>query len=120
MRYLILIACNIPIIMLALLNIVTKYKLHKLSRDRFIFQLLLWLGILVVLIGSFPLYNHLQGKPTLDSIDLSSFDIVQTTTIVLLFYVVFNLRQHNEQNERRLRDLHQELSIKISELESKQ
>jgi hypothetical protein len=45
---------------------------------------------------------------------LSLFDIVQTTAIVLLFYIVNTQRQRIDQNERRVRDLHQELSIKLS------
>jgi hypothetical protein len=67
--------------------------------------------MLVVLIGAFPVYNVLTGRPALDSTDLSLFDIVQTTCIALLFYLVNNQRQKVEQLEIRLRDLHRELSI---------
>lgn len=114
MRYVILVLLNVPIILLALLNIITKYKMKHVSRSRFVKQLTLWLVILVILIGSFPIYNILVGRTVLDSIDLSIFDIVQTTAIVFLFYVVNDQRQKAEHAERRLRDLHQELSIKLS------
>lgn len=119
MRYLILILLNTPIIALALLNIITRYKLGKLPKKRFKFQVFLWLSVLIVLIGSFPFYNHLTGRPPLESIMLSSFDIIEITTIVFLFYIVNNLRQKQEQTERRLRDLHQELSISLSRNEKK-
>lgn len=115
MRFILLVLLNVPVILLALLNIVTKYKLNRMSRGRFLRQLLLWLVILAVMIGSFPLYNYMVHRPILDSIDLSSFDIVQTTAIVFLVYIIFNQRQKEEQLERRLRDLHQELSIRLSE-----
>lgn len=115
MRYLILVLLNLPIILVALVNIVTQYKLKKVTSNRFRHQLILWLIIMVVVIGSFPLYNTLNGRPAFDSSELSLFDIVQTTAIVYLLYFVNNLRQRLDQNERRLRDLHQELSIQLSE-----
>ena len=115
MRYLILVLLNLPIILVALVNIVTQYKLKKVSAGRFRHQLILWIVIMVVLIGSFPLYNMANGKAAFDSEELSLFDIVQTTAIIFLFYIVNNQRQRNDQSERRLRELHQELSIVLSD-----
>lgn len=114
MRYIILVLLNMPIILLALMNIVTQYKLKKVSRGRFRHQFILWITILVVLIGSFPIYNILTGRTPLNSDELSLFDIVQTTAIVFLFYIINNQRQRLDQTERRMRSLHQELSIKLS------
>ena len=114
MRYLVLVLLNVPIILAALINIVTQYKLRKVSPARFRHQQIIWLILMIVLIGSFPLYNISIGHPPLDSSELSLFDILQTTAIILLFYIVNNQRQRIDQNERRLRDLHQELSIKLS------
>ena len=115
MRYLALVLLNLPIILAALVNIVTQYKLKKVSAGRFRHQLILWIVIMVVLIGSFPLYNMTNGKAAFDSEELSLFDIVQTTAIIFLFHIVNNQRQRNDQIERRLRELHQELSIKLSD-----
>jgi len=114
MRYIILVVLNLPIILLALLNIITQYKMKRMSKRRFIKQLILWVATLTIIAGSYPLYNLIIGRPSLDSIDLSVFDIVQTTAIIFLFYIINKQRQKSEQNERRLRDLHQELSIKLS------
>jgi hypothetical protein cdiviTM7_01388 len=114
MRYLILILLNVPIILAALINIITQYKLRKVSPARFRHQLIIWLVIMVSLMGSFPIYNISLGHPPLDSSELSLFDILQTTTIIFLFYIANNQRQRIDQNERRLRDLHQELSIRLS------
>ena len=114
MRYIVLVLLNVPIILAALINIVTQYKLRKVSPARFRHQLIIWLILMIVLIGSFPLYNISIGHPPLDSSELSLFDILQTTAIILLFYIVNNQRQRIDQNERRLRDLHQELSIRLS------
>lgn len=114
MRYIILVLLNTPIILLALVNIITQYKLKKVSPGRFRHQLFIWLFVLVVLIGSFPVYNLLSSKSILDSSELSLFDIIQTTAIILLFYIVNSQRHQNELTTRRLRDLHQELSITLS------
>ena len=114
MRYFRLIILNIPVILVALVNIITQYKLNKVSQVRFRHQITIWMVLLVVLIGSFPIYNLLVGRPAFDSHELSLFDIVEVTAIVFLFYILNNQRQRIDQNEKRLRDLHQELSIKLS------
>lgn len=114
MRFLILLLLNVPIISIALLNLITRYKLRKVTKRRFKIQMILWATLLVVLIASFPLYNLVLGKPLFDSNDLTAFDIVQTTAIISLIYVVNTMRQKAEWNEKTIRDLHQELSIKLS------
>lgn len=114
MRYGILVLFNLPVILLALTNLITRYKLGKISLVRFRKQIVLWLTLLLLLLSSFPIYNFLSGRPLLDSQELSTFDIVQTTAIIALIYIVNNQRQKIEQTERYLRDFHQELSIKLS------
>lgn len=115
MRYVILVLLNLPVILMALLNLVTQYKMKKVAKNRFRFQLSLWLVILVLLILSFPAYNYFSGNPILDSSELSLFDMVETTLIIFLLYVVNDYRRKIERTEKTLRDLHQELSIKLSE-----
>ncbi len=114
MRYILLVCLNLPIILVALLNIVTQYKMKKISPERFKYQLLLWLVILIVLTSSFPIYNYVRGDAILDSSKLSLFDIAQTTVIVYLIYIINNQRRKIEQVEKFTRDLHQEVSIRLS------
>lgn len=115
MRYLILLLLNIPIIVLALLSILTKYKTKKITKHRFRIQTVFWITVLGLLIASFPVYNHLVGYSTFDSNKLTLIDIVQTTVIVYLVYSLTGIQQKLEQTNRRLQDLHQELSIRLSE-----
>lgn len=115
MRYLLLILLNVPVIFFALLNIITQYKMHRVTRQRFYQQLLIWLVILVTLLISYPLYNFFIGRPLLDSTDLSSFDIVEVTATVFLLYVVNDQRRKIDQTDKRLNDLHRTLSIRLSE-----
>ena len=114
MRYLILVLLNLPVIMLALLNIVTQFKLGKVTAQRLRHQVFMWVVILVVLVCSFPVYNLLISKPLLDSSEFSLFDIFQTTAIIYMVYILNRQRQRLELNEKTARDLHQELSIKLS------
>lgn len=114
MRYVILVLLNLPVILLALLNIIAQYKLGKVTAQRLRHQVFMWIIILIVLIGSFPVYNLLVGNPLLDSGELSLFDIVQTTAIVYMIYVLNRQRQQLELSEKQTRDLHRELSIRLS------
>ena len=114
MRYIILVLLNTPIILLALFNIVTQYKMRKVTIRRFRQQFILWLIVLILLICSFPFYNYSVGKPIFDSAELSLFDIAQTTAIILIFYVINSQRRKIERSEKIIRDLHQELSIRLS------
>jgi len=114
MRYILLVLLNLPIILIALTNIVTQYKMNKITKQRFSRQLVIWLIILAVLIGSFPIYNYILGEPLFDSSKLSLLDVVQTTAIVYLFYIANDLRRRITQSEKIVRDLHQEISIKLS------
>lgn len=114
MRYIILVLLNLPVILLAFVNIVTQLKLQKITTHRFRQQIIMWCIILVVLICSFPIYNYASGRSVFDSQDLSLFDVIEITVIVYLIYVVNDHRRKIEQNERVIRDLHQELSIRLS------
>lgn len=119
MRYLILVIINLPIVFLAFLNIITQYKMKRTDKERFIRQTLLWLIISLVLILAFPIYNLANGRAIFSSVELSFFDIAEITSIVFLFYTVNNQIRKLNNTERRLRDLHQEMSIILSESELK-
>lgn len=114
MRYIILVILNLPLLFIAGLDTLTQYKMKKISSRRFYQSVLLWIVILTVIIGAFPLYNLASGRSIFESSDLSTFDIVQTTVLVFLIYLIFSLRRKLEATERRLRDLHQETSIILS------
>lgn len=119
MRYVILILLNLPVILLAFINILAQYKMNHITKTRFRRQVIIWLIILVVLVSSFPIYNLVNGNQLLDSSELSLFDIVQTTAIIFLFYIINYQRQHIEHTERTVHDLHQELAIMLSEKNGK-
>ncbi len=114
-RYLILFLVNLPFIIAAILSTLTQYKLRKLSRRTFVIQLGVWAAVTAGLLLAEPLYTWLfaHGYTATDS--LSLFDVVQLTAIVVVFYIANRTRMKAERLERRLNDLHQELSIRLSE-----
>jgi len=114
MRYLILVFLNLPIIILAFINIFTQYKMKKITYGRFWQQFIIWQLILIVLLSSFPIYNLIMGAALFDSSKLSGLDIVQTTAIIYLVYIVNDHRRKIERSENIVRELHQELSILLS------
>jgi len=114
MRYIILLVLNAPVILMALLGIITQFKVGRLSKEKFRQQTILWILLLVVLVSSFPIYNLFMGHPIFDSRELSLFDIVQTTAIIFMIYAFNRQRQKLEKNDKAIRDLHQELSIILS------
>ena len=113
-RYLLLFILNLPFILVGILSIVTQYKIGHASRNRFITQLILWLIILIGLLLAEPIYNWLFANGLTQTDSLSLFDVIQITAIVLLFYITNRMRFKLETIEHRVQDLHQELSIRLS------
>lgn len=114
-RYLLLLLLNLPFIFAAILALVTQYKLKKISKRRFVVQTLIWLAVLVALIFAQPIYEWLFSNNLTVSEPLSLFDVAQITAIVVIYYVANRTRAKMEVLERRVRDLHQELSIRLSD-----
>ena len=110
-RYLILFILNAPLVVAGLLSTIVSYKLNKVSRSRFIFRLILWVGILLGLIFAKPIYTLLFSHNLTESEPLSLFDVIQITGIVLTYYIASHALTKVDALERRVNDLHQELSI---------
>lgn len=114
MRYVLLILLSSPIVAVALLNLITKYKLGQIDTAKLIKQSTFWIVLLVLLLVALPVYNHLSHNNVFASSSLTILDILQTTAIVYLIFIVNVLRQKIDRTEKRLRDMHQELSIRLS------
>ena len=113
-RYLLLFLLNFPFVLAAMLSGFTQYKLNKISRRRMLIQLFMWLIILAGLALAAPIYSWLFKNKLTDTEPLSLFDVIQITGIVITFYIANRTRAKLEVLERRLNDLHQELSIILS------
>lgn len=113
-RYTLLLLLNLPFILAAIISAVTHYKLRRSSKRRLILQISIWLAVLIGLALAEPIYIWLFNNELTDTEPLSLFDVVQITAIVVTFYIANRTRLKTQVLERRVQDLHQELSIRLS------
>lgn len=113
-RYLILVILNTPLILAAILNAVVSYNLKHLSLRRLVFKVGFWLTVFIGLLFAESIYTFLYTEGLTQTEPLSLFDVMQITGVVFVFFLVNRLYVKVDVLERRVQDLHQELSIRIS------
>jgi hypothetical protein len=118
-RYLILLLINTPFIVAGVLNALVNFKLKKVSTRRFIYQLGMWLLVFASLALIKPIYEFLFSNNLTKTEPLSLFDVMQITGIVAVVFISSRSRAKIEVLERRVQDLHQELSIRLADTKDK-
>ena len=113
-RYAILVLLNLPLVLAALLSALVEYKMSKLSRKSFIRQVVIWAIIFTGLAAAKPIYEFLFSNGLTQTEPLSLFDVIQITGIIYVLFMANRSRIKLEALERRVQDLHQELSIRLS------
>lgn len=113
-RYLVLVILNLPLVGLALLNALVDFKMGKLPKRSFLRQIIIWSFILAGLASAKFIYEFLFNNHLTQTEPLSLFDVIQVTGIILVLFMANRTRLKLDALERRLQDLHQELSIKLS------
>lgn len=114
-RYTLLIILNLPLVIAGIMSAVVSFKLGQSGRKRFVFRSVLWLFILAGLVFAEPLYSYLFSHRLTQTEPLSLFDVIQVTGILLVLFLANRAYIKAEVMERRVQDLHQELSIRMSE-----
>jgi hypothetical protein len=97
------------------MNSLVNFKLGKLPKRRFMIHTAFWLFVLTSLILAQPIYTYLFSNQLTATEPLSLFDVIQITGIVALLYASSRARAKLDALERRVQDLHQELSIRLAE-----
>lgn len=118
-RYLLLVLLNLPLIVLALMSLLVDYKMKRRSGKKFAVGVIFWVLVLICLAATKYFYDFLFSKNLTDTEPLSLFDVIQITGIILVLFIANRTRQKIETLERRVQDLHQELSIVLSERNEK-
>ncbi len=113
-RYLILVLLNLPLVVIALAGALVDFKMGKISRKSFFRQTAIWLIILGSLIAAQPIYNFVSSNGFTQTESLSLFDVILATGVILVLFMANRSRIKLESLERRVQDLHQELSIRLS------
>jgi hypothetical protein len=114
-RYLILVLLNTPLILAALLSALVDYKTKKFSRRKYLAYTSVWVIIFAGLAAAQPIYQFLFSRNLTQTEPLSLFDVIQITGIILVLFMANRSRLKLEDLERRVQDLHQELSIRLSQ-----
>lgn len=117
-RYLILLILNAPLVLAALLSSLVEYKMGKLSGKSFARQVVIWCVIFSGLAGAKFIYEFLFSNGLTQTEPLSLFDVIEITGIITVLFMSNRSRIKVETLERRVQDLHQELSIRLSRDES--
>lgn len=118
-RYLILIILNVPLLIAAMVNTLVGYKLGRMTKPRFAAGMLFWIILLVGLLFAEPIYNFLFSNHLTETEPLSLFDVMQVTGIIFTLFIANKAYGKASLLERRVQELHQELSIRLSEDETK-
>lgn len=117
-RYTILIILNAPLVLAGFLSALVGYKMKLVGKKRFLLRCLLWLGIFAGLVFAEPLYRFLFSNNLTATEPLSLFDVAQITGIIFTLFIASQAYARVDLLERRTRDLHRELSIRLSADES--
>lgn len=88
--------------------------MNHISLRRFIFKFTFWIFILIGLILAESVYEFLYQEGLTQTEALSLFDVLQITAIIYVFYVANRLYVRIDLLERKVQDLHQELSIRLT------
>lgn len=113
-RYALLVILNTPLIIIGILNTIVSYKMKNIGKRRFIFRLVLWIGIFAGLLFAEPIYNYLFTNNLTQTEPLSLFDVIQITAIISILFIANQANLRASILEKQVRDLHQELSIRLS------
>jgi hypothetical protein len=114
-RYLLLVLLNLPFIIAGILNAIVSYKMKRISKRKYIFRTLLWIIILLGLLFAETIYKFLFSNNLTQTEPLSLFDVIQITGIILAFFIANQAYSKVAFLEKRVQDLHQELSIRLTD-----
>lgn len=118
-KYTLLIILNIPFVLFGLLKAYTMLKSGVLGRVGFGARLLFWAFVALGIVFAKQVYNFLQSNDLTDSQPMSLADVVLVTGVIFCLFLCMRLYSRLEAMERRATDLHQKLSIMVSEMDKK-
>ena len=102
-------------ILAAIIGALVDYKMKKIPRRKFIIQIAIWVVILAGIGSASFIYQFLFDNNLTRTEPLSLFDVIQITGIIFVLYLANRARIKADRLEKRINDLHRELSIKLSE-----
>lgn len=114
-KYVLLIILNMPFVLLGLFKAYARLSANRISRLQFLIRTFFWVAIGLCIIFARSIYDFLQTHQLTDSQPLSLVDVVLATGVIFCIFLCVRLYSKVEMLDQRLTDLHQELSIRMSE-----
>lgn len=114
-KYVLLFILNIPFVIFGVLKAVMVYRTKNVDRFTFALRMLFWVIILLVLIFAHSIYDYLYSHGLTDSTPLSIADVVLATGLMLCLSLCVRLYSKVDAMDKRLADLHEKLSVYISD-----
>lgn len=96
-------------------NATVSFKLKNISKRKFIFRTTFWIIIFVGILFAESIYQYLFSNNLTQTEPLSLFDVIQITAIVFILFILGRANSRINALEKKVKDFHQELSIKMSE-----
>lgn len=114
-RYLLLIILNAPLVIAGLIGALVEYKTRRISIFKWLGTTVIWLVIFGGIIGVQPALTFLHEHHKIRAHEMSLFDVLEITGIIYILFMANRSRIKTDRLEQRVQDLHQELSIRLSE-----
>lgn len=114
-KYTLLFMLNIPFVIFGYIKAIVMHKSGDVRRIGFLFRIVFWSLILIGLVFAKDIYSYLNSNNLTDSAPLSLADVVLTTGVSFLLFLSMRLYSKVDSLEKKLTDLHEKLSIKLSD-----
>lgn len=120
-KYLLLFLINLPIMLFGITRAITRYKTKpaRISRNKCVIEVALWIAIGVALSFVEPIYNALIQHNLTDSPPMSLFDVVVLTLFIFCLMLIVELGEELASLKKTISRLHEKLAIIEAEEDNK-
>lgn len=118
-KYALLVIFNMPFVLFGLLKAFTMYKSGILTRFSLLLRIVFWTIFGAGIIFAENIYDFLSRHDLSDTTPLSLAEVMLVTGVTFCLFLCLRLYSKLEITERRLTELHEALSIKLSSSRSK-
>jgi hypothetical protein len=114
-KYTLLLILNLPFVVFGFIKAAVSYKQEIVGRMGLIIRFGFWFAILMGLVFAQSIYTYLAENKLTDSGPLSLPDVILVTGVIFSLFLIIRLYSKVELLEKKLTDLHEKLSITLSE-----
>lgn len=110
-KYTLLIIAVAILFLIAFIRTTADYKTKKISKNKYIINMIMWLFIALAISFVHPMYDWLRMNGLTDSAPMSIFDTVLLTIVVFQFYILVRQSQSISDISNRVTKIHEMASI---------